>query len=69
MKFNIANPATGQQKLIDIEDERKVCVSVFLAWMSRNGGMSSGQGMKQGGVVGGWRRQAGLGRQCGSEEV
>jgi hypothetical protein len=29
MKFNIANPATGQQKLIDIEDERKACVSTL----------------------------------------
>ncbi len=27
MKFNIANPATGQQKTIDIDDERRVCVS------------------------------------------
>jgi small subunit ribosomal protein S6e len=26
MKFNISNPATGQQKLFDIEDERKTFV-------------------------------------------
>lgn len=31
MKFNIANPATGQQKLIDVEDERKVCVTSVTA--------------------------------------
>lgn len=24
MKINFANPATGQQKLVDIDDERKV---------------------------------------------
>jgi hypothetical protein len=29
MKLNVANPATGQQKLFDIEDERKVCVIIF----------------------------------------
>jgi len=27
MKLNVANPATGAQKLFDIEDERKVWVS------------------------------------------
>jgi hypothetical protein len=37
MKFNIANPATGQQKLIDIEDERKVCVSDLLSVWARGG--------------------------------
>jgi hypothetical protein len=26
MKLNVANPATGAQKLFDFEDERQTCV-------------------------------------------